>query len=215
MEGCDTKTKILDATERIIARRGFDIPLRLITGEAGVNVAAVNYHFQSKETLFDAVIARRMVPLNEKRVRLLDGLEAAASGKPLPPEAIIRAFVAPAIEMDREGEHIRAMIGQTHSLPAESMERIFAEHIEGMARRFTAALHRSRPELPLADVYWRFILMVGGLIHALNISPMLPAVTDGLCDPSEREALVGRLVAFFTAGFETPRVKRRRKTCVT
>ena len=86
----DTKSRILNAAERLIAKQGFDVPLRAITTEAGVNLAAVNYHFQSKEALLDAVVARRLDPINDVRFRMLDEVEARFRGRPLPVEPPLR-----------------------------------------------------------------------------------------------------------------------------
>src|ERR1700761_8308807 len=91
-----TKDRILDAAERLVGARGFEAtPVRAITAEAGVNLAAVNYHFQSKEALIRAVIARRIAPVNERRLKMLDAAEAG----PLSVEAVIEAFIRPVFEM--------------------------------------------------------------------------------------------------------------------
>ena len=69
----DTKTKILNAAEKLFGVNGFHgTSLRDITAEAQVNLAAVNYHFQSKESLMDALIERRIEPINSKRFQMLD-----------------------------------------------------------------------------------------------------------------------------------------------
>ena len=76
----NTKDRILDSAERLFARDGFEATsLRAITAEANVNLAAVNYHFQSKEALVQTVIGRRMGPVNAQRLALLDAYEAEAS----------------------------------------------------------------------------------------------------------------------------------------
>ena len=78
-----TKDRILDSAERLFARDGFEATsLRAITAEANVNLAAVNYHFQSKEALVQAVIGRRMGPVNAQRIALLDACEAEAGDAP-------------------------------------------------------------------------------------------------------------------------------------
>ena len=87
-----TKAKILDTAEKLFGDKGFDATsLRDITTEAQVNLAAVNYHFHSKESLIDAVIARRMAPLTRRR-RPGSGRSAARSrhGPPPWPTASIR-----------------------------------------------------------------------------------------------------------------------------
>src|SRR6056297_1114628 len=68
----ETRERILDAAEFLFGERGFEsVSLRDITGRAGANVAAVNYHFGSKEKLVDAVVVRHAVPINDGRMRLL------------------------------------------------------------------------------------------------------------------------------------------------
>src|SRR5215472_3578898 len=96
----NTKTKILNTAERLFAHHGIEATsLRAITAQAGVNLAAVNYHFQSKEALLHAVIARRVEPMNQKRLALLDASEAEAGPGPLPLEKVLDAFLRPVFEV--------------------------------------------------------------------------------------------------------------------
>src|ERR1700743_947942 len=96
-EKLDTKTRILDAAEKLFGLKGFEATsLRDITAEADVNLAAVNYHFQSKESLIDAVIARRLEPVNRPRLELL-----AAAGPNPTVEQIVEAFVGPVVQQDQ------------------------------------------------------------------------------------------------------------------
>ena len=86
----DTKDRILDTAERLFADKGYPATsLRDITNEAGVNLAAVNYHFGSKEALLSAVLDRRIGPVNEKRLELLDAAEAQAGNQPLALETVL------------------------------------------------------------------------------------------------------------------------------
>src|ERR1700689_3627548 len=95
-----TKDRILNAAERLFARDGFEATsLRAITAEAGVNLAAVNYHFQSKEALVQAVIGRRMGPVTARRLALLDAYEAEAGDAAVPLEKLLDAFLRPVVEM--------------------------------------------------------------------------------------------------------------------
>lgn len=78
----DTKARILDTAERLFAEQGYaETSMRCITSGAGVNLASVNYHFGSKEALLLEVIARRIGPVNEARMILLDKIDAEARGK--------------------------------------------------------------------------------------------------------------------------------------
>src|SRR5579863_9327890 len=95
-----TKDRLLDAAERLFAQHGIEATsLRVITREAGVNLAAVNYHFQSKEALMHAVIARRLDPINEKRLAMLDACEAKAGEGPLAVDEVLHALLGPIFEM--------------------------------------------------------------------------------------------------------------------
>src|SRR5882724_6771481 len=92
----DTKTRILDAAEKLFGMNGLDATsLRDITAEAQVNLAAVNYHFQSKESLIDAVIERRLGPVNRRRIEMLD-----AAGPSPSVEQVVDAFLTPPLMMD-------------------------------------------------------------------------------------------------------------------
>src|SRR5512140_1906730 len=94
----ETRTRILDAAEELFMQHGFEgTSMRLLTGKAGVNLAAVNYHFGSKHALIEAVFRRRLDPMNAARIAELDKLEADCAGRPSTPEAIIRAFLAPSL----------------------------------------------------------------------------------------------------------------------
>ena len=76
---CATKERLLDAAEALFMEHGFEATsLRLITATAGANLAAANYHFGSKEAMFEAVLTRRLDPMNQERVELLDRFEAEA-----------------------------------------------------------------------------------------------------------------------------------------
>jgi AcrR family transcriptional regulator len=69
----DTKTKLLDAAERLIGEHGYAATsLRQIISEAHANLASVHYHFGSKDELLDAVVMRRAAPVNDQRLALLD-----------------------------------------------------------------------------------------------------------------------------------------------
>lgn len=200
-----TKDRILDAAEALFAEHGFDgTSLRTITAQAGVNLAAVNYHFHSKDSLIDAVFARRIGPLNQERLRLLAICEAAAGDGPLPLEEVIRAFVAPVIRVRQEaasqGVDIARIVGRTYSDPSESAKRSFFGHMRQIARPFTDAFRRALPEMPQVELLWRMHFSVGVLAHTLAGTRHLQTISGGLCDPADVEGTLERMVAFMAAG---------------
>ena len=115
-----TKERILDTAERLFAAQGYAATsLRGIIAEAGVNLAAVHYHFHSKEALLEAVILRRSVPANHERLALLDRFEKEAGGNPPPLEKVIEAFVAPTLQMSRDPQSgsmvFMKLLGRLHA----------------------------------------------------------------------------------------------------
>jgi len=90
----ETRTRILDAAEELFMQHGFEATsMRQLTAKAGVNLAAVNYHFGSKDALIEAVFRRRLDPMNAARIAELEKLEGPS------PEAIIRAFIGPGLRL--------------------------------------------------------------------------------------------------------------------
>lgn len=138
----DTKTRILDAAERLFSQDGFDAAsLRTITAAAQVNLAAVNYHFHSKEALFSAVIERRARPINKRRLELLE----AIPGK-LNAERILDAFLRPAMERSAaELSCFRPLMARLHSVPLELHTRIIEENFAPTLNRFVDALSEALP----------------------------------------------------------------------
>jgi AcrR family transcriptional regulator len=198
VEKPDTKSRILDTAEKLFGINGFDsVSLRDITTDAGVNLAAVNYHFQSKDALIDAVIARRIQPVNARRLELLD---AAEPGEPV--ERILDAFLRPVFEI--QIQQLIPLMGRVMSNPDMFVDRVFSVHLAPVALRFSKALSDAVPGLPMADVAWRLHFSVGVMAHTLLWGHFMPRMTNGLCSIDDREALLQRTIQFLAAGFRTP-----------
>ena len=100
----DTRERLLNAAEQLFAERGISgTTLRALTKAAKVNLAAVHYHFGSKEGLLDAVVERRATAMNQERLRELDELERSAGEGAPQVEDILRAFFLPGLRSLREG----------------------------------------------------------------------------------------------------------------
>jgi AcrR family transcriptional regulator len=203
-----TKDRILDAAERLFGDLGFaDTSLRAITAEAGANLAAVNYYFQSKDALIQAVFARRLGPINKDRLAMLDDLESRAAGRPLAIEDILRAFLTPVFRAGRPWKEHQAfgrMFGRMYIDPGDTFTRIFREQLGEVKTRFITACQRAMPGLPPEELYWRLHFLIGSLAHTIAGLHHLAVTSEGCCDPSNPEAILERLIAFLAAGFRAP-----------
>src|ERR1035441_8866650 len=111
----DTRQKILDTAERLFGEQGYGATsLRHIIAEAGVNLAAIHYHFGTKEDLLDHLIMRKGGPVNEERVALLDALEARAQGKAVPLEKLLEAFLGPPMRRVGKGPEFAKLMGRMY-----------------------------------------------------------------------------------------------------
>lgn len=203
MQPTETKTRLLDAAERCFAQSGYAAAsLREITQDAGVNLAAANYHFGTKEALYLAVFARRTGPLNEQRLLALDQLELRCKEGRLPLEPILDAFLRPALVMaaDPQSAQFMRIVGRMSSESTDLCERM-DELFHTVKVRFLGALQRALPTLTTSELFWRTHLMVGAMLHTMNDHERLRSLSKGLCDPTDVEGTLAQVVPFFAAGF--------------
>jgi AcrR family transcriptional regulator len=212
MATADTKTTILDAAEALFAAVGFAAAtLRQLTARAGVNLAAVHYHFGSKDELAVAVLARRLHPINAQRHARLDALPARPDVG-----SIVRAFVEPVLLAGvADGAPAgppaafcrlfgRIMVEQPPFLRA-----FLAGQFRELGWRFAAVLGEALPHHEPATLWWRLHFLVGAMAHTLQNASALAHLTDGLCRDDDPRLVVEQLVAFAAAGFAAPRVRTR------
>ena len=202
----NTKDRILDTAERLFARDGVEATsLRAITTEAGVNLAAVNYHFQSKEALLHAVISRRVGPMNSRRIELLNAVEARAFGDLLPVAEVLDAFLRPVFEMfATNAKEFTPMMGRIFTESTEVLEKVFRTHMAEVAERFMAAFQRALPDIPKLELVWRLHFTFGAMVHTMSATRALKLLSNGLCDPTDVESTLKRMKSFLIGGLMAP-----------
>ena len=205
-----TKDRILDAAEALFMEHGFEATsLRAITAAAAVNLAAVNYHFGSKEELFQAVLTRRLDPMNQRRLALLDRFERDAAAAPLSCERIIVALFVPALELARDpergGKDFLRLLGRAYADPAPFIRHFLSDQYAQMIARFKAAFGRALPHLPKKELSWRLHFIMGALSYTLAGTDVLKLIAE--LNPTEvtnDEILLRRLAPFLLAGLKAP-----------
>ncbi len=204
----DTRTRILDAAELLLVEHGLEATtLRMITAAAGVNLAAVNYHFGAKETLIEEVFRRRLAGLNAERLQALDALEAAAGGAPVKPRLLLEAFFGVALrlaaDVDGGGRTFMRLLSRTYIEPAQFVRSFLAEEYAAVITRFKAALCKALPAVPREEILWRFHFMIGALSYALSGADALQIVS-GMPLDDDPQALSARLMSFLVGGLRSP-----------
>jgi AcrR family transcriptional regulator len=200
----ETRTRILDAAEELFMQHGFEgTSMRALTTRAGVNLAAVNYHFGSKDALIEAVFRRRLDPMNAERISALEELERPE------PEAIIRAFLRPSLRMiedAKSGErNFIRLLGRTYTEPTKGIRALIGQMYAPAMERYKNALERALPQMPRDELVWRMHFMFGTLAYTLAATDTVQLIAG--CKPEDRydaRLLEDRLTAFLAAGLHAP-----------
>ena len=207
----DTKERILSAAERLFAEQGvLATSLRQIISEAGVNLAAIHYHFQNKEALLEAIVLRRIEVVNDARLARLEVYEAG--GRIATPEEVIECFLAPVFDLfERDpaaGRQFARLMGRLYA-ETDVMPRLLATRFRPMADRFVAALARALPGLPKEELSWRIFFSLGAMAFTLVHGERVAALSNRE-EPADLREISWRLIHFLAAGFragETEKVR--------
>ncbi|WJR77269.1 TetR/AcrR family transcriptional regulator [Bradyrhizobium sp. NP1] len=207
-----TRQQILDVAERLFAEHGpEEVSIRAIAAAADTNLGSVNYHFGSKEKLFEEIFRRRVVPLNEQRLIRLDAAEAEAGhGRSPPLESIIEALVSPPLRLAAEAAgNARAMVVMqflSHAFSSPNETAFLEKYYEPVRSRFIGALARALPHLSLNEVIWRYNFVIGAIIYAMGGPSRMTRPPKGLQGKHKAQRVSGdqairELVAYAAAGF--------------
>ena len=203
----DTKVRILDAAEELFADHGFPATsMRDITQEAGVNLAAINYHFGSKEALLVSVLERKIAPVNQSRLARLHDLEAAAGDRPTATEDLVRAFLTPLFEKWRKRDanipKFLKLAGRIHAELDREMRTKFIKQFDTVFLRFSDAFQRGLPELDPVEVHWRVLFLIGSMAYTMTWGgSLIDLDNETHRDPEE---IFEALIQYSTAGIAAP-----------
>ena len=197
-----TRSRILDVAEQLFGEHGFDrVSIRDITKRARVNLAAINYHFGSKEDLIAAIFERRVVPVNEARLAALDEVERSAKKNPRL-EDILEAFIRPTVQCSfgtpKGGEAFSKLFGRCLSEPSPEIETLLKRQFEPLVERLNTALMKALPGLSRSEIFWCLKFTFGALHHwLLTRDKFLPTWLK----EADVEEQIQKLISFAAAGF--------------
>lgn len=198
MSSDQTRTAILAAAERLYADRGFgDVTLRDIVAAAGVNLAAVNYHFGSKDELIAELFVTRSIATNRERLNELKAAEEKGGGR-AEIDAILRALVGPTLRgclgPDRERSTAARFMIRASIESVPPIRRIKNREVDHL-RKFAAAMRRSLPDRSEVDLFWGLHFALAMAHHTIRESERLTRLSDGKCDINDVDGIIERVVA--------------------
>lgn len=193
-----TVQRILAAAESLFAHHGYNgVSLRQITAAAHVNLAAVNYHFYDKETLYREILSRRLKQINQRRLKLLTDRELHTKDGLTPLTAVIDALARPLLLPDTEtGTDAVRLLGRILSERQSFTDELIRTELQRPMMRFGQAIRRHTPGLPPGDFLWRLSFVVGALHHVVMTLPDMPLHTSGICRADDGEAALANFTVF-------------------
>ncbi|MGA7296287.1 MAG: TetR/AcrR family transcriptional regulator [Rhodanobacteraceae bacterium] len=198
-----TKQRILNAAERLFADHGFAAAsLRRVTADAGVNLAAVNYHFGSKETLIEEVFRRRLDELNTNRIKSLERIEGQPSTTL---EDVLDAFAGPALTLaldTRGGSAFVRVLARAYADQDDRLRKFLSDNYGHVLKRFAHEFARLLPDLDKETLYWRLDIVAGALTYVMadfGISKR----REGVSEAQHRKQAKSYLIDFAAAGMRS------------
>lgn len=199
-----TKERILGAAEALFATHGFaGASLRQVTAAAKVNLAAVNYHFGSKDKLIEEVFRRRLDELNSRRVAELAKL---AQREDTDLEAVLDAYIRPALDLSRNGGGGAAFVrvlARAYAEHNETLRRFLSDNYGHVLRQFAVEFARLLPDLGKDELYWRLDIVTGALTYAMADFGIIQRKSD-VAERTHREQAAEHLIQFAAAGLRNP-----------
>ena len=205
MKENSTKVRILNSAEELFAEKGLKhASVRDITAAANAHLAAVNYHFGSKDGLIRELVYRRVVPLNRERLRLLREAVKRYGKSGVPVETALRALLTPVVSLYFERPYFLKITAQIVSDPDDEVYKIYLLHYQEVFSEFKEVMKESLPYLDDEEIMWRLHFMMGGVIHTWTNHSGLERLSGGVCRLDDEEETIERLISFFAAGFKAP-----------
>lgn len=182
--------------------------LREITDAAQVNLAAVNYHFGDKETLFREILLRRIRPLNVLRLSLLDEACSQSGTEPPPLEKIIEIMTQPLFDLHRSpgggGRSFVQILSRSLSEPLSITNQLITEEYNPTLSRFGQLIRRHAAQLSPEEFLWRLSFVVGAMHHTLATLHQMSTLTRGICRSDDYASALAYFTAHSVATFCAP-----------
>ena len=195
----DTRQRLIDAAGTIFAEKGYEAAsVRDICQQASANIAAVNYHFGSKENLVNEVFRRRMDEMSERR---LNELRLAQEEHPGELEPILRAFVEPALALtlDRHGSAFVRVLARAYAEKNDRLRKFLSDNYGQVLREFGKAMAPCLPGLGKEELYWRLDFVAGALTYAMADFGVIKRPA-GVSEKAHCEKAAQALIRFAAAG---------------
>ncbi|MEA1672414.1 TetR/AcrR family transcriptional regulator [Nitrospirillum sp. BR 11163] len=195
--------QILDEAEYLFSKHGlYGVTLKDVAKRVGVHHTLLNYYFEDKKKLFDAVFARRAAVTSTRRIQALDDYDASTGGKPTV-EGALHAFLDTDLDLYIEGgegwKNYAALSAQVANTPEWGAE-LMDQHFDPVVLRLIGLLKKALPGCAEEDIFWGYHFVTGALLLTLARTGRIDKLSGGLCKSDDFAAVKARMAAFMAAG---------------
>jgi len=200
----ESMEQILDAAEFLFSKNGLHgVTLRDVARHVGIHTTLVHYYFQDKQSLFEAVFARRAGVTSSRRMAALEQYEAQAGDSPTV-EGALHAFLDTDLDLyiaGGEGWKNYAALGAQVSNTPEGA-RMMDKHFDPVVLRLIGLLKRALPECAEVDIFWGYHFLSGAMTHNMARTGRLDDLSHGLCSSDDFVSIKRHMATFMAAGFK-------------
>jgi len=207
-KGAKTRILLLNTAERLFGQNGVTATsLREVMKVADVNMAMVHYYFKNKDGLLDAILERRLVPINQARLNLLGQYALEAGGQPLGMDDIIKAYVEPFIRLrdnaDEGGEDFLKLFAWLRMEPNFAYHQLMKKHLGDSLTAFQKELKRSLPDKTDEELNWKWAFLGGTVVMTITLMDQIDWFNDEGDMGGSADWIIKNLVNYTSAGFQS------------
>lgn len=193
---------IVDAAEKLFSRSGYDgVSMRMVAESAPVGLGLLTYHFPTKDTLFETVVARRAEILNEARRTALKELENPDL------EKLLLAFFKPYVELVENGDAGWRAYARLHALLTQDPRwtELATRHFGAVASQVIELFCKIEPELSRDEAAQGYVFLIGMMVTMFADTGLLDRFTDGRLSSHRIGVILKPMVTFGAAGIRSLR----------
>lgn len=195
-----TRTRILDAAERLFARSGFDaVPVREIMREADTRLGLMSYYFTSKEALLEAVVERRSGQVNDRRRARLAAITAAGESSI---EQVVDVLLVPYLELVGEEGDVWKSYARLNAQLAQSprWSGLIKNNFDEVVSLLIDELERILTGVPRSSILRAFVIAIGAMLSVLATSGRMKSLSGGYVLDDDFDVILPQLSLFMAGG---------------
>ena len=201
----ETMDQILDEAEYLFSRHGlYGVTLKDVAKRVGVHHTLLNYYFDDKDTLFNAVFERRAEVTRDLRMKALETYETQNAGN-LTVEGALHTFLDTDLDLYGTGGEGWRNYGTLASQVANTPEwgaKLMDKNFDPVVLKLIDIINKALPEAKKVDIFWGYHFVSGALLLTLARTGRIDKLSDGLCRSDDFAAVKTRLADFMAAGFK-------------